>query len=89
MPRGIIKRKNSFRVRLSEDVAEKLEQLANELGVPPATLLAVACGRYVAHESANMTAGQRAIASLTEDFKPVMREAIQEQRRLFPPKRRK
>lgn len=89
MPKSLIHRKSSYRVRLSEDVSNQLEGISKRLGVPPSTLLAVACGRYVAQETNNMTAGARAIESITEDFKPLMKEALQTQTRLWPSKRKR
>jgi predicted transcriptional regulator len=55
------RRVDSMRVRLSPDMNERFEKLADAYGFPPATLAAFAISRFVQQEENNRAIAQQAI----------------------------
>lgn len=61
-----VKRKASFRVRVSADVFSRLERLAEAFGVPVATLGALAVGRFLASEERGLVGAERVAEAIAE-----------------------
>lgn len=58
------RRVDSIRVRLSPDMNERFDVLANRYGFPPATLAAFAISRFVQQEENNMAIAQKAVSQM-------------------------
>ncbi len=58
------RRVDSMRVRLSPDMNERFDALANRYGFPPATLAAFAISRFVQQEENNMAIAQQAVSQI-------------------------
>ena len=59
------KRVDSIRVRLSEEMMQRFEQLAKRYGMPPATLAAFAIARFVQAEESNAANARMAVLDAT------------------------
>jgi len=67
---AMTKRTSAVKVLLSEDMHEKLRQLADNLGQTPATLASIAVSQYVHQQTASAGAAERAIAGIFEKVAP-------------------
>jgi len=71
-----VKRVESVRIRLAGDMKDRLMRLGTRLGVPAATLCAVAIGQWVSNQEASLGAVERSTTAIAEQMGKVMEEQL-------------
>ena len=78
-----LKRNESIRVTLVPEMKERLERLAQLLGLPPSTLAALAVGQYVTTQERSLGAAERIVDAIGEQLGGEMGEELKRQVGLF------
>lgn len=60
------KRSCDIRLRLTEDVYDRLDRLSERMGMPPSTLACYAVGDYIKRQEDSTRAGQMALMNLAK-----------------------
>lgn len=78
-----MKRNESIRVTLVPEMKERIERLAQLLGLPPSTLAALAVGQYVSAQERSLGAAERMVDAIGVQFGGEMGEELKKQMGLF------
>lgn len=79
----LIKRSNTLRVKVSQDMNERITRLSGLLGLPPSTLAALAVGHWVANQERALGATDRMVDAIGQQFGEEMGEELKKQIGLF------
>jgi phage terminase small subunit len=78
-----IRRSDTLRIQISEDMRERVTRLSGILGLPPSTLAALALGTWVANQERGLGAAERMVDAIGNQFAEGMGEELKKQIGLF------
>ncbi len=78
-----VKRQNPLRVKVSEEMNDRINRLSRLLGIPPSTLAAVAVGQWVASQERTLGAAERMVDAIGAQFGDEMAQELKHQIGLF------
>ncbi len=78
-----VKRQNPLRVKVSEDMNERLNRLSRLLSIPPSTLAALAVGHWVANQERALGVAEQIAEAIGNQLGEGMAEELKKQMGLF------
>jgi predicted transcriptional regulator len=78
-----IKRGNTLRIKVSQDMNDRITRLSEILSLPPSTLAALAVGTWVANQERALGAAERMVDAIGQQFGGEMSEELKKQIGLF------
>ncbi len=78
-----IKRRGDIRMKVAEDIEERLDRISRVYGMPPSTLAALAVGQWVAHQERTLMMTEAMANAVGERMGDAVANELRQQIGLF------